>query len=223
MLDDGTSIRADVVVSNADPVRTLALLVAGGARAPALEAAVARWRTTSPVIKINCALVTAPDVLGRGRRPDGVPRAGGDRAQHRPHASVVRGGRPRSARARVVRALLPDRVRRVGRTAGTSHDERVRAVRAVHPRHRHVGRAARRDRRRDAGGDRPVRARRRRLRDRAAGARAARRGGAHRAHRRPHLPGRVPTRPDVGPALRAAHRGCRASTSAARPHTPEAR
>ena len=59
--------------------------------------------------------------------------------------------------------------------------------------------------------------------DRAAGARSARRRGAHRAHRRPHLPGRVPARPDVGPAVRAAHRRCRASTSAARPPTPEDR
>ena len=41
VLDDGTTIGADVVVSNADPVRTLALLDAGGTRAPALEAMVA--------------------------------------------------------------------------------------------------------------------------------------------------------------------------------------
>ena len=122
VLDDGTEIRADVVVSNADPVRTLALLVAGGAGAPALESAVARWRTTSPVIKINCALVTAPDLLGCRRRPDGVPRAGGDRAQHRPHASVVRGRRARSARARVVRALLPDR----GTTRRSRHRDTTR-------------------------------------------------------------------------------------------------
>ena len=52
-----------------------------------------------------------------------------------------------------------------------------------------------------SGRDRPLRPRRRRLHRRAPGARPARCRGPHRPHRRPHLPGRVPPRPDVGPAL----------------------
>ena len=59
-LDDGTVIAADVVVSNADPVRTLALLDAGGANAPTFASAVDRWRIVSPVIKVNCALSRLP-------------------------------------------------------------------------------------------------------------------------------------------------------------------
>jgi phytoene dehydrogenase-like protein len=80
VLDDGTIIRADVVVSNADPVRTLALLDAGGARAPALAAAVAHWRTTSPVIKINCALARLPTFSA----------AGGDRTVYRAQVEIAR-------------------------------------------------------------------------------------------------------------------------------------
>jgi phytoene dehydrogenase-like protein len=60
LLDDGTTVRADVVVSNADPVRTRALLDAGGIDAPTFASAVDRWSTTSPVIKINCALSRLP-------------------------------------------------------------------------------------------------------------------------------------------------------------------
>ena len=66
-LDDGTLIRSEVVVSNADPVRTLALLDAGGASAPEFAAAVDRWRTVSPVIKMNLRAVTSSDVSGGGR------------------------------------------------------------------------------------------------------------------------------------------------------------
>ena len=51
---------------------------------------------------------------------------------------------------------------------------------------------------------------------------AARRRGPHRAHRRPHLPGRLPARPDVGPPLRARAPPSRASTSAGPPRIPGA-
>ena len=98
LLDDGTTVRAAVVVSNADPVRTLALLDAGGVDAPTFTAAVDRWTTTSPVIKINCALRRSADVPGGARRPNGVPRAGGDRAAasitRRPRSSPPRRGEP---------------------------------------------------------------------------------------------------------------------------------
>jgi phytoene dehydrogenase-like protein len=59
-LDDGTVVRAGVVVSNADPVRTLGLLDAGGARGDDFAARVAQWRITSPVVKVNCALSRLP-------------------------------------------------------------------------------------------------------------------------------------------------------------------
>ncbi len=79
-LDDGTLIRSDVVVSNADPVRTLALLDAGGAGAPAFASAVDRWRTVSPVIKVNCALSRLPT----------FPAAEGDPAVFRAQVEIAR-------------------------------------------------------------------------------------------------------------------------------------
>jgi phytoene dehydrogenase-like protein len=62
-LDDGTLVGADVVVSNADPVRTLALLDAGGTRADAFASAVSHWQITSPVVKVNCALQRRPSFV----------------------------------------------------------------------------------------------------------------------------------------------------------------
>ena len=79
-LDDGTVIRADVVVSNADPVRTLALLDAGGASAPTFASAVDRWRIVSPVIKVNCALSRLPT----------LPAADGDPTVFRAQVEIAR-------------------------------------------------------------------------------------------------------------------------------------
>jgi phytoene dehydrogenase-like protein len=62
-LDDGTLVGADVVVSNADPVRTLTLLEAGGERADAFASAVSSWQITSPVVKVNCALARRPNFV----------------------------------------------------------------------------------------------------------------------------------------------------------------
>jgi phytoene dehydrogenase-like protein len=56
-----------VVVSNADPVRTLALCEDEGPAA--LRERVARWRIDSPVLKINCALTGLPRFAAAG---DGV-------------------------------------------------------------------------------------------------------------------------------------------------------
>ena len=57
-LEGGETVRAEVVVSNADPRRTLRLL--GGAAPDALARRVAAWRIDSPVLKINCALRGLP-------------------------------------------------------------------------------------------------------------------------------------------------------------------
>ena len=66
-LEGGEMVGADVVVSNADPVRTLALCEDGGPAA--LRERVARWRIDSPVLKINCALTGLPRFAAAG---DGV-------------------------------------------------------------------------------------------------------------------------------------------------------
>ncbi len=79
-LDDGTVIGADVVVSNADPVRTLALLDAGGGSEPSFASAVDRWRITSPVIKLNCALSRLPT----------FPAADGDPTVFRAEVEIAR-------------------------------------------------------------------------------------------------------------------------------------
>ena len=80
-----------------------------------------------------------------------------------------------------------------------------------------LGRPPGRNRRRRHRRHRPVRARRRRLHRAPPGARAPGRRGPDRADRRPHLPGRVPARPDVGPSLLAPHARYQASTCAGRP------
>jgi phytoene dehydrogenase-like protein len=59
-LEDRTVLAAPVVVSNADPVRTGAMLDASGERDDAFASRVADWKITSPVIKINCALSRLP-------------------------------------------------------------------------------------------------------------------------------------------------------------------
>jgi len=59
-LEDGTMVAAPVVVSNADPVRTAAMLDAAGAHDAAFSSRVGSWEITSPVIKINCALSRLP-------------------------------------------------------------------------------------------------------------------------------------------------------------------
>ena len=58
----GELIRATTVVSNADPQRTTALCLGGGADAVPLawRERVDAWRTSSPVLKINCALGRLP-------------------------------------------------------------------------------------------------------------------------------------------------------------------
>jgi len=59
-LESGELIRAPVVVSNADPKRTLAMLEPG--RVPdGYRERLARWRTASPVVKLNAGLHRLPE------------------------------------------------------------------------------------------------------------------------------------------------------------------
>ena len=71
VLEGGEVIRADAVVSNADPKRTLALCQAGGGDVPdgfaAFADKVAAWRSESPVVKINCALARLPAFTAAAR------------------------------------------------------------------------------------------------------------------------------------------------------------
>ena len=60
-LEGGETLRARAVVSNADPVRTVALIQSGVDSV--LRERIDRWRITSPVIKLNCALSRLPAFL----------------------------------------------------------------------------------------------------------------------------------------------------------------
>ncbi len=58
VLEGGELIRARTIVSNADPKATAGLL--GEAIDPGFADRVAAWRTTSPVLKVNCGLSRLP-------------------------------------------------------------------------------------------------------------------------------------------------------------------
>jgi len=79
LLEGGERLHAPVVVSNADPVRTLAL-VEGDVDA-AFRSRVDGWRITSPVIKLNCALSRLPT----------FPAANGDPNVFRAQVEIGRG------------------------------------------------------------------------------------------------------------------------------------
>ncbi len=66
-LEGGERIEARCVVANADPKRTLALVV--GEVPPPFAARVAAWRTDSPVLKINCGLSRLPTFTAADRDP----------------------------------------------------------------------------------------------------------------------------------------------------------
>ncbi|CAN5626344.1 NAD(P)/FAD-dependent oxidoreductase [soil metagenome] len=57
-LEGGEHVAADVVVSNADPKRTLGLL--GEATPPDFRARLEGWSVESPVVKVNCGLSRLP-------------------------------------------------------------------------------------------------------------------------------------------------------------------
>ena len=142
-LAGGEIVRAPVVVSNADPKVTVTLL---GAAAPAdMKARVDSWRVESPVLKLNCGLSHLPTWTAAPN--DDYPcRAPVSIALPIDEAQAGFEACTRRAEPRLRGALLPERVRPHGRARGQAHDERVRAVRAVHARRRRLGHAPRRDR-----------------------------------------------------------------------------
>lgn len=79
VLEGGERVRAPVVISNADPVRTLALVE--GEVDAAFRARIDGWRITSPVIKLNCALSRLPT----------FPAAQGDPNVFRAQVEIGRG------------------------------------------------------------------------------------------------------------------------------------
>jgi phytoene dehydrogenase-like protein len=58
VLEGGETVRADALVSNADPKRTLALCASGVP--DDYRRRVERWKTDSPVVKVNCGLARLP-------------------------------------------------------------------------------------------------------------------------------------------------------------------
>ena len=72
-LEGGELVRARAVVSNADPVRTIALC--DGDVPDAFRSRIDAWRCESPVVKVNCALSRLPTFTAAPDRPDHVYRA----------------------------------------------------------------------------------------------------------------------------------------------------
>jgi phytoene dehydrogenase-like protein len=72
-LDGGELVRSRVVLSNADPKRTVALCTAEVPEA--LRARVDAWRCESPVVKVNCALARLPRFTAAPPDPSVVHRA----------------------------------------------------------------------------------------------------------------------------------------------------
>jgi len=68
-LAGGDRLHAPVVVSNADPVRTLALCDDDGVVPSSFRDRVASWRIESPVVKVNCALSRLPTFTAAGPVP----------------------------------------------------------------------------------------------------------------------------------------------------------
>ena len=79
MLDGGEMIRADVVVSNADPKRTVALC--SDAVPHSFRSRVESWRSESPVLKVNCGLSRLP----------AFPQAAGGVVPHRAMVTISTG------------------------------------------------------------------------------------------------------------------------------------
>ena len=138
VLEDGTTIRATTVISNADPKVTLRLL--SGQDVPAdYRERLDAWKVRSPVVKFNAVLSDLPNYTA----------APGERFPA--HATVdvtpgldaragARGGvRARRDAGRLRRDLHADRLRPLAGARGLPPDERLRPVRAVRPGRRATG------------------------------------------------------------------------------------
>ncbi|HEX9313915.1 MAG TPA: NAD(P)/FAD-dependent oxidoreductase [Actinomycetota bacterium] len=69
-LEDGEELRADAVLSNADPLRTFLGLLPAGTLQATFEERVRAWRTDGAVVKVNLALAELPEYTARpGRGP----------------------------------------------------------------------------------------------------------------------------------------------------------
>ncbi len=163
----------DAAICNADPKRTLAMLEP--AELPndfrqRLEA----WKVRSPVVKLNAALRRLPTFSAAGtvepQRAMVTITPGLEAAQEA--FAACRRGEPRIGFAELYFQTAYDRV---GRTARSPHDERLRSVRALRACRGRLGLAPERDRRCDPRRDRGPRPRRPRVRRAGRGARAARR------------------------------------------------
>ena len=201
-LAGGELVRASVVVSNADPKRSTALCAADVPQP--WRARVADWRSSSPVLKINCALRRLPRFTAA---PDSdLP--------HRAMVTITSGidatqaaferarlGQPAPSWAEVYfpsaydPSVAPD-----GKHVMSVFAQYVPyqlAEGSWDGRRTEIAEAALAEVARFAPDVADCIAEWEVLG-------ATRRRGPDRAHRRPHLPGRLPPGPDVGPALRAA-------------------
>ena len=73
------------------------------------------WRSESPVLKINCGLSPAAPFSSAASRRRAAPGHGHDQHRRRRHPGRLRGEPAGRARPGLVRAVLPDRLRPVGR------------------------------------------------------------------------------------------------------------
>ena len=142
VLEGGDLIRARHVISNADPKVTLAPVRRRRA-APSSGPGVDGWRMKSPVMKVNCGLNRLPAVDRRARTPTARTarwsrsRCRIDDAQAAFERCTRGVPRPGFAELYFQTAYDPSVAPR-----GQAHDERLRAVRAVHARRRRPGRRA---------------------------------------------------------------------------------
>ena len=137
-VESGELIRAPIVLSNADPKRTLAML-GRGCRAGRLSRADRRLADGLAGGQAERGAPPAAHVHGAGRRGR-APGDGLDHAGARRRSGGRRGVPARRALDRLRRALLPDRLRLLGGAAGAPHDERLRPIRALRARRGRLGR-----------------------------------------------------------------------------------
>ena len=192
MLEGGELIAAPVVISNADPRQTLRLLG---------YAADAMWRKRVEEIPIEGCTVKL-NVLLR-ELPNFTARPGTNQPHHYGQINApLTKAEWKAGFAAARRGELPEHLwcelyfqsahDPTIAAAGQAHDERLRAIRALQIRARHVGRSPRGSPPARAQFPRPLLLQYRERRDRRAGARPAGYRAQGRPHRRPHLSGRVP-------------------------------